>query len=68
MIDMKTSLSSLDITALVAEISPNIVGSWVNNIYSIGKNLVILRFRKTTETTSEFIFELGKRFHLTKYV
>ncbi|MHA1396543.1 MAG: ribosome rescue protein RqcH, partial [Candidatus Heimdallarchaeaceae archaeon] len=65
---MKTSLSSLDITALVAEISPNIVGSWVNNIYSIGKNLVILRFRKTTETTSEFIFELGKRFHLTKYV
>ena len=64
---MKTSLSSLDITALVAEIRPKIVNSWVNNIYSIGKNRVILRFRKSTETPFEIIFELGKRFHITKF-
>ena len=64
---MKTSLSSLDIAALVAELRPKIVNSWINNIYSIGKNRVILRFRKTTESPFEMIFELGKRFHMTKY-
>ncbi|MFW9852573.1 MAG: NFACT family protein, partial [Candidatus Thorarchaeota archaeon] len=64
---MKTSLSSLDIAALVAELRPMIVNSWINNIYSIGKNRVILRFRKTTESPFELVFELGKRFHVTKY-
>ena len=64
---MKTSLSSLDIAALVAELRPKIVNSWINNIYSIGKNRVILRFRKTTESPFEMVFELGKRFHMTKY-
>ena len=64
---MKTSLSSLDIAALVAEIRPKIVNSWINNIYSVGENRVILRFRKSTESPFELIFELGKRFHITKY-
>ncbi len=65
---MKTSLSSLDIAALVAEIRPKIVNSWINNIYSVGENRVILRFRKSTESPFELIFELGKRFHITKYL
>ena len=64
---MKTSLSSLDIAALVAEIRPKIVNSWINNIYSVGENRVILRFRKSTESPFELIYELGKRFHITKY-
>jgi predicted ribosome quality control (RQC) complex YloA/Tae2 family protein len=65
---MKTSLSSLDIAALVAEIRPKTEDSWVNNIYSIGDNLVILRFRKSAEVPFEIIFDLGKRFHTTKYM
>ncbi len=64
---MKTSLSSLDIAALVAEIRPKTVDSWINNIYSIGDNLVILRFRKSSEAPFEIVFDLGKRFHATKY-
>jgi predicted ribosome quality control (RQC) complex YloA/Tae2 family protein len=64
---MKTSLSSLDIAALVAEIRPKTVNSWINNIYSIGDNLVIIRFRKSSETPFEIVFELGKRFHTTKF-
>ncbi len=65
---MKTSLSSIDISALVSELQPKLIGSWVNNIYSISKNRVILRFRKSTESPMELVIELGKRFHLTKYV
>ncbi len=65
---MKTSLSSIDISALVYELQPKLIGSWVNNIYSISKNRVILRFRKSTESPMELVIELGKRFHLTKYV
>ncbi len=64
---MKTYLSSIDIAALVAEIRPRIIDSWTNNIYSIGKNLVILRFRKSTESPFELVIDLGKRFHTTKY-
>ncbi|MHA1201530.1 MAG: ribosome rescue protein RqcH [Candidatus Heimdallarchaeaceae archaeon] len=65
---MKTTLSSIDISALVHELQPKLIGSWVNNIYSISKNRVILRFRKSTESPMELVVELGKRFHLTKYV
>ncbi|NPD89883.1 MAG: fibronectin-binding domain-containing protein [Asgard group archaeon] len=65
---MKTSLSSLDIAALVAEIRPKTINSWVNNIYSIGDNLVLLRFRKSAEAPFEIIFDLGKRFHITKFL
>jgi predicted ribosome quality control (RQC) complex YloA/Tae2 family protein len=64
---MKSSLSSIDLAALVAEIRPKIVNSWVNNIYSIGENLVILRFRKTTESPFELLIEPGKRIHITNY-
>ena len=64
---MKTYLSSIDIAALVAEIRPRIIDSWTNNIYSIGKNLVILRFRKSTESPFELVIDLGKRFHTTQY-
>ena len=64
---MKTFLSSIDISALVHELRPKIIGSWVNNIYSIGKNRVILRFRKASENPFELVIELGKRFHVTKY-
>ena len=65
---MKTYLSSIDIAALVAEIRPRIIDSWTNNIYSIGRNLVILRFRKSTESPIEIVIELGKRFHTTHYI
>ncbi|MBY9001568.1 MAG: NFACT family protein [Candidatus Heimdallarchaeota archaeon] len=65
---MKTSLSSIDIAALVHELQPKLIGSWVNNIYSISENRVILRFRKSTESPMELVIELGKRFHFTKYV
>ncbi len=64
---MKSSLSSIDLAVLVAEIRPRIVDSWVNNIYSIGQNLVILRFRKTTESPFELLIEPGKRIHITNY-
>ena len=64
---MKSSLSSIDLAALVAEIRPKIVDSWVNNIYSIGENLVILRFRKSTESPFELLIEPGKRIHITNY-
>ncbi|MCE7742197.1 MAG: fibronectin-binding domain-containing protein [Candidatus Heimdallarchaeota archaeon] len=64
---MKTYLSSIDIAALVAEIRPKIIDSWTNNIYSIGKNLVILRFRKSTESPFELVIDLGKRFHTTQF-
>ena len=64
---MKTNLSSIDLAALVAEIRPKIVDSWVNNIYSIGKNLLILRFRKSTESPFELLIEPGKRIHITNY-
>ena len=64
---MKTYLSSIDIAALVAEIRPRIIDSWTNNIYSIGKNLVILRFRKSTESPFELVIDLGRRFHTTQY-
>ncbi len=64
---MKTYLSSVDILALVAEIRPSIIDSWTNNIYSIGKNLVILRFRKSTESPFELVIDLGKRFHTTQF-
>ena len=65
---MKTSLSSIDISALMQELRPRLIGSWVNNIYSLGRNRVILRFRKSTESPIELIIEMGKRFHITKYV
>ncbi|MHA1199033.1 MAG: ribosome rescue protein RqcH [Candidatus Heimdallarchaeaceae archaeon] len=64
---MKTYLSSIDIAALVAEIRPRIIDSWTNNIYSIGKNLVILRFRKSTESPFELVIDLGRRFHTTQF-
>lgn len=65
---MKSALSGLDIYALVNELKPKIVGSWINNTYSIGKKIVILRFRKSTENPFELVIEIGKRFHITKYV
>ncbi len=65
---MKTSLTSLDINCLVEELQHTIVGSWLNNIYSIGDKILILKFRKSSENTFELIIEPGKRFHITKYV
>ncbi|MHA1686660.1 MAG: ribosome rescue protein RqcH [Candidatus Heimdallarchaeaceae archaeon] len=65
---MKSALSGLDIYALVNELRPKVVGSWINNAYSIGNKLVILRFRKSTENPFELIIEIGKRFHITKYI
>ncbi len=65
---MKSTLSSLDIAAIVEELKPKIVGSWLNNIYSLGNQLFILRFRKAGEDSIEILIELGRRFHSTKYV
>jgi len=65
---MKSNLSSIDIHALVEEIRPRLIGSWINNAYSIGEKFVILRFRKSTENPFELVIEVGKRFHITKYV
>ncbi|MHA1303763.1 MAG: ribosome rescue protein RqcH [Candidatus Heimdallarchaeaceae archaeon] len=65
---MKTSLTSLDINCLVEELRPEIIGSWLNNIYSIGEKLLILKFRKSSKNNFELVIEPGKRFHITKYV
>ena len=51
--------------ALVEELRPMLVGSWVNNIYNVGKKLVIIKFRKSSEVNFELVIELGKRFHVT---
>ncbi len=65
---MKTTLSSIDIKALVDELRQDIIGSWLNNIYSIGKKVLILRFRKSSENSFELVLELGKRFHKSRFV
>ncbi|UJG40324.1 MAG: NFACT family protein [Candidatus Heimdallarchaeum aukensis] len=64
---MKSSLTSLDINCLVEELRPEIIGSWLNNVYNIGEKLLILKFRKSSKINFELIIELGKRFHITKY-
>ena len=64
---MKTFLSSIATSTFDQYIWSILASSWVNNIYSIGKNRVILRFRKASENPYELVIELGKRFHVTKY-
>lgn len=58
-------MSNFDILAIVSEIKPRILNSWIQKVYQI-ENIFILKFRSETEIVN-LLFEPPKRIHFTEY-
>jgi len=59
-------MSNLDIAAVIAEIRPLILESWLNNVYEIDGTF-LFKIRTPQGDVKILLFEVGKRFHLTWY-
>ena len=64
---MSQTLSGIDIRVLTLEISRDIVGSWVVNIYHIPNNIFIFKLRKPGYGLQFLLIEPGRRIHLTQF-
>ena len=61
------SLSGIDVRALVHELSNQIIGSWVTNIYQLPNRIFIFKLRKSEIGAIFLLIEPGKRVHLTQF-
>ena len=61
------SVSSVDLRVLVHELNPEIIGSWVTNIYHLPIGVFIFKLRKPGFGLQFLLIEPGKRIHLTKF-
>ncbi|OLS29264.1 MAG: hypothetical protein HeimC2_01110 [Candidatus Heimdallarchaeota archaeon LC_2] len=61
------SLSGIDVRVLVHELSKEIVGSWITNIYQLPNKILIFKLRKSEVGTHFLLIEPGKRVHLTQF-
>lgn len=58
-------MSSFDIAAIVAELKPTLIHTWISNVYQID-SLFIIKFR-TGGGNVELLMESSKRIHLTNF-
>ncbi|MHA1408996.1 MAG: ribosome rescue protein RqcH [Candidatus Odinarchaeia archaeon] len=63
----KESITNLDTTVLVSELSERLMGSWLNNIYQVN-NIFLFKFRTMNGENFTLLVEPGKRIHLTKFI
>lgn len=61
------SISSVDLRFLVHELTPEIEGSWISNIYHLPNGIFIFKLRLPQEGTRLLLIEPGKRIHLTQF-
>ncbi len=61
------SLSGIDVRVLVHELSNDIVGTWITNIYQLPNKILIFKLRKSEVGTIFLLIEPGKRIHLTQF-
>ncbi len=59
----KRAMTSFDLAAIVQELRGSIVGSKIDNVYQLSPFTLLLSFR----SHHQLVFELGRRFHLTRY-
>lgn len=63
---LKTSLTSLDILAVVRELSGIIKGFYLDNLYQLAPKMLLLKFR-SHQGSARVIIEAGRRLNLTSY-
>ncbi|MHA2251453.1 MAG: ribosome rescue protein RqcH [Candidatus Kariarchaeaceae archaeon] len=61
------ALSGIDVRVLVNELSKEIIGSWIVNIYQIPERIFIFKLRKPQQGLQFLLIEPGKRIHLTQF-
>jgi len=64
---LKTELSSFDIAVLINELNQTIKNAYIDNIYQLNPNTLLLRLRQPAKPPSQLLVEAGKRLHLTAY-
>ncbi|MHA2028002.1 MAG: ribosome rescue protein RqcH [Candidatus Kariarchaeaceae archaeon] len=61
------SLSGIDVRVLVHELSNQIIGCWITNIYQLPNRIFIFKLRKSEIGAMFLLIEPGKRIHLTQF-
>ena len=61
------SLSGIDVRVLAHELSKEIVGTWITNIYQLPNKILIFKLRKSEVGSQFLLIEPGKRIHLTQF-
>ena len=64
---MKTELSSFDVAVLVNELNQTIKNAYIDNIYQLNSNTLLLKLRQPTKPPLQLLIEAGKRLQLTGY-
>ncbi|WEU40749.1 MAG: NFACT family protein [Candidatus Odinarchaeum yellowstonii] len=64
MLNVKTSMSNIDLNAVTPLLKRSLVGSWLNNVYQ-NENIFLLKFRSAQGEIFTLLAEPGKRVHLT---
>ena len=64
---MFMSLSGVDVRVLSKELTDDLVGTWIVNIYHLPNNIFIFKLRKPKEGIRILLIEPGKRIHQTQF-
>jgi predicted ribosome quality control (RQC) complex YloA/Tae2 family protein len=63
---MKETMSNIDIRLILPELRESAEGSFIKNIYQYG-DVFVLKLYRPAGGTSQLLFEVGRRIHLTEY-
>jgi predicted ribosome quality control (RQC) complex YloA/Tae2 family protein len=62
---VKKEITSLDIAAVVSELSQLIISAWVTNVYQTDFRTLILKLHQTDQPPLNLLIKAGNRLHLT---
>ncbi len=65
---MQSTLTSLEIAAIILELRDRLAGTRIKNIYQTKRKTLILRLHKPDDANLSLLIESGKRLHLTSYL
>jgi predicted ribosome quality control (RQC) complex YloA/Tae2 family protein len=63
---MKETMSNIDIRLILPELKESAEGSFIKNVYQYG-DVFVLKLYRPAGGTSQLLFEVGRRIHLTEY-
>ncbi|MHA1312974.1 MAG: ribosome rescue protein RqcH [Candidatus Helarchaeota archaeon] len=60
-------MSNFDIHAIVSELNDELLGAWIQQIYVLEENIILLKLRTVTKKACQLLIQPGIRIHLTNY-
>lgn len=64
---LKKEFTSFDVAAIVRELTEQISGSHVNNVYQLDSKTLMLKLHKVDHPPFQLVSKAGRRLHLTAY-